>query len=208
MIDVLRRLSPRSRHARPEVLSRYLDGELERKECLTVEAHLRGCSDCRTLLESLRSAVEGLRSMRGTATNAIADSVIAALRKESPSQDAMQVLSSSSPRPPMLTVVPDRIADTVEPTNPGPPASSRRGPILRAVLAYCLRRPQLRLTLPLGLVVGIALSLINKGYMIFSGNVDVEMCAVCALDFVIPFVALNVGLVLATRIAGRRRFRA
>jgi hypothetical protein len=53
--------------------------------------------------------------------------------------------------------------------------------------------------------VGIALSLINKGYMIFSGNVDAEMCAVCALDFVIPFVALNAGLVLATRIAGRRR---
>jgi hypothetical protein len=68
-----------------------------------------------------------------------------------------------------------------------------------------VRRPQLRLTLPLGLSLGIVLSFINKGYMIFNGRVDVEMCAVCALDFVIPFVALNVGLLLAARVAGRRR---
>jgi hypothetical protein len=196
------------------MLSRYIDGELEREERLSIEAHLRGCSDCRELLESLRNAVEGLRSIRATATNRIADSVISALRKESPSQDVMPVLSSkdvmpilssSAPRSPTLTVVPDRAAGTVGPTNARHSSCSPRAPIPRAVLAYCLRRPQLRLTLPLGLVVGIALSLINKGYMIFSGNVDAEMCAVCALDFVIPFVALNAGLVLAMRIAGRRR---
>ena len=205
MIDVLRRLSPRSRHARPEVLSRYLDGELEREEHLSIEAHLRGCSDCRELLESLKSAVEGLQSMRARATNRIADSVIAALRKEGPPQDAIDVLSSNAQRSPTLTVVPDRVADRVVPTNGRPSASSLRARIPRALLAYCLRRPQLRLTLPLGLVVGIALSLINKGYMIFSGNVDVEMCAVCALDFVIPFIALNVGLIVATRVTRRRR---
>jgi anti-sigma factor RsiW len=205
MIDLLHRLSQRSRHARPEQLSRYLDGELERDEHLSIEAHLRGCSDCRGSLESLRSAVEGLQSMRGTATNRIADSVIAALREESPDQDGRPVLSSSSPRSLTLTVVPDRAADTGEPPNAGQSASSPGARIPRALLAYCLRRPQLRLTLPLGLAVGIALSLINKGYMIFSGNVDVEMCAVCALDFVIPFLALNVGSVLATRVAGRRR---
>jgi anti-sigma factor RsiW len=187
------------------MLSRYLDGELERDERFSIEAHLRGCPGCREVLESLRSAVEGLRSMRGTATNRVADSVIAALREASPPQDAMPILSSSSPRSPTLTVVPDRVADAVEPTNVGQPASSPRRRIPRAVLAYCLRRPQIRLTLPLGLVAGVALSLINKGYMIFSGNVDVEMCAVCALDFVIPFVALNIGLLLATRAAGRRR---
>jgi anti-sigma factor RsiW len=205
MIDLLHRLSPRSRHARPERLSRYLDGELEREEHLSIEAHLRGCSDCRELLASLRGAVEGLQSMRGTPTNRISDSVIAALREESAPQDAIPVRSLGSPRSLTLTVLPDRVADSVSPPNAGQSASSPRGRIPRAVLAYCLRRPQLRLTLPLGLVVGIALALINKGYMIFRGSVDVEMCAVCALDFVIPFVALNVGLVLATRVAGRRR---
>jgi hypothetical protein len=187
------------------MLSRYLDGDLEREERLSIAAHLRDCSDCRELLESLRSAVGGLRSIRATATNRIADSVISALRTESPPQDVMPILSSSAPRSPTLTVVPDRAADTVEPTYAGHSSCSPRARIPRAVLAYCLRRPQLRLTLPLGLVVGITLALINKGYMIFSGSVDVEMCAVCALDFVIPFVALNVGLVLATRFAGRRR---
>src|SRR5262245_53179972 len=137
MIDVLHRLSRRSRHARPEALSRYLDGELEQEEHLSLEAHLRGCSDCRELLESLRSAVEGLRSMRATATNRLADSVIAALREESPPEDAIPALSSGPPRSPTLTVVPDRVPDSVSPANAGQSAPSPRGRIPRAVLAYC-----------------------------------------------------------------------
>jgi predicted anti-sigma-YlaC factor YlaD len=207
MIALLQRLASRSRHARPETLSRYLDGELTQPERLALEAHLDECPDCRGLLESLTRTLHALRSMPSTARAGLADSLIAALRAQSASHNAPVRLARGSGSP-ALTVVPDLPAlasDTVSPATPGARVRSASSRIARAVLGYCMRRPQLRLTLPLGLSVGIALSLINKGYMIFNGRVDAEMCAVCALDFVIPFLALNIGLLLTTRMAGRRR---
>jgi len=205
MIALLRRLADRSRHARPETLSQYLDGELTQPQRRALETHLGDCPDCRRLVESLTATVDALGSMRADAKAGRADSVIAALRAQSPSNAALRAAAPRRSGSPMLTVVPDPGPDAVGQTAAAPRARSIRRNIPRALLDYCLRRPQLRLTLPLGLSLGIALSLINKGYMIFSGRVDAEMCAVCALDFVIPFVALNVGLLLATRVAGRRR---
>jgi hypothetical protein len=205
MIRVRNWLTVRSRHIRPEVLSRYLDGDLTQQERTAVEVHLGDCPDCRGLLESLTNAIQALRSMGANAKPGLADSVIAAVRAQGSSSPAVPVPTSRRSGSRTLTVVPELGPDTIgHPIDPSlAPSAWRRIP--RAVLDYCLRRPQLRLTLPLGVSVGIALSLINKGYMIFNGRVDVEMCAVCALDFVIPFLALNVGLLLAARVAGRRR---
>jgi anti-sigma factor RsiW len=205
MIALFRRLADRSRHARPEMLSQYLDGELTQPQRLALETHLGDCPDCRGLLESLTGTVDALESMRVGARAGLADSVIAALRAESPSHQAVPAASARRAGSPMLTVVPDTGRDALGRSAAAPRARSTWRSIPRALLDYCLRRPQLRLTLPLGLSLGIALSLINKGYMIFNGRIDVEMCAVCALDFVIPFVALNVGLLLAARVVGRRR---
>jgi anti-sigma factor RsiW len=205
MIALFRRLADRSRHARPEMLSQYLDGELTQPQRLALETHLGDCPDCRRRLESLTCTVDALGSMRAGARAGLADSVIAALRAQSPSHQAVPAASPRRSRSPILTVVPDAGPDAAGQTATAPRARSTWRGIPRALLDYCLRRPQLRLTLPLGLSLGIALSLINKGYMIFNGRVDAEMCAVCALDFVIPFVALNVGLLLAARVAGRRR---
>ena len=205
MIALLRRLADRSRHARPEMLSRYLEGELTRPQCLALERHLGDCPDCRRLLESLTGTVDALGSMREGARAGLADSVIAALRAQSPSHEALPAASAQRSGSPTLTVVPDPGHNAAGQMATAPRARSAWRGIPRALLDYCLRRPQLRLTLPLGLALGIALSLINKGYMIFNGRVDAEMCAVCALDLVIPFVALNVGLLLAIRMAGRRR---
>ena len=205
MIALFRRLADRSRHARPEMLSQYLDGELTRPQRLALERHLGDCPDCRRLLESLTGTVDALGSMREGARAGLADSVIAALRAQSPSHEALPAASAQRSGSPTLTVVPDPGPDATGQTATAQRARSTWRGIPRALLDYCLRRPQLRLTLPLGLALGIALSLINKGYMIFNGRVDAEMCAVCALDLVIPFVALNVGLLLATRVAGRRR---
>ena len=74
---------------------------------------------------------------------------------------------------------------------------------LRVAVRYCLRRSQLRLTVPLGLLVGAALTLVNQGAMLLHGEIDVGMCAICSLDFLLPFVAMNMVLVAATRLARR-----
>jgi hypothetical protein len=205
MIALLRRLASRSRHTRPEMLSQYLEGELTQPQRLALETHLGDCPDCRGLLESLTGTVDALRSLPAGARAGLADSVIAALRAQSPSHHGVPGAPARRSGSPMLTAVPDPGPDALGQTAAAHRAHSIWRSIPRALVDYCLRRPQLRLTLPLGLSLGIALSLINKGYMIFNGHVDAEMCAVCALDFVIPFVALNVGLLLATRVAGRRR---
>jgi len=203
MIAPLYRLSLRWGHARPLTLSRYLGGELRRSERIALEAHLGGCPDCRALRESVAATVRALESLRPDVRPGLADSIIAALRATSSSPDVAQVGSSRRWGSAGLTVV----ADAGQPIDSAitAPARSSLRRSASALLAYCLRRPQLRLTLPLGLLVGVALSLINQGYMIFNGRVDVGMCAVCALNFVIPFIALNVGLLLATRVVRRRR---
>jgi anti-sigma factor RsiW len=75
---------------------------------------------------------------------------------------------------------------------------------LPAAVRYCLRRSQLRLTVPAGLLVGAALALVNQGGMLLHGDIDVGMCAICSLDFLLPFVAMNVVLVAAARVVRPR----
>jgi hypothetical protein len=58
----------------------------------------------------------------------------------------------------------------------------------------CLRRPRLRITVPIALLAGVAVSLVNHGGMLLSGHIDAQMCAICGLDFLVPFAALNVAL--------------
>jgi hypothetical protein len=66
-----------------------------------------------------------------------------------------------------------------------------------------LRGGRLRLTLPIALVAGVVLSIINQGGMLFDGRIDFGMCAICAANFVVPFVALNAALLIVLRIPGR-----
>jgi anti-sigma factor RsiW len=75
----------------------------------------------------------------------------------------------------------------------------------RPSLRYCLGRAQLRFTLPVALLVGVVLSLVNQGGMLLAGELDPGMCAICALNFVVPFIAMNLVLVVATRAVWRRR---
>jgi anti-sigma factor RsiW len=204
MIPRLDRLSTRFGHVRPSTLSRYLEGDLKSSDRLAVETHLGGCADCRAELDSMTGTVRALGSLRPDRRSDLADSIIAALRASTSSQPAARARSSRPSGSRALMAVPDPGALTVEPASTDPRASSL-GRGVRALLAYCLHRPQLRFTLPLAFIVGVALSLINQGYMIFSGRVDLGMCAICGLNFVIPFLALNVGLLLASRVAARRR---
>ena len=76
----------------------------------------------------------------------------------------------------------------------------------RRKLADRLARPQwhrawLRVTVPIALVLGVALSLVNQAGMLLSGEIDLRMCAICGLDFLLPFAALNLVLAIAASIA-------
>ncbi len=83
---------------------------------------------------------------------------------------------------------------------------SRRRGGARAALRYCLQRAQLRLTLPIALLAGVVLSLINQGGILMDGRIDLAMCAMCAMNFLVPFVALNVGVMIVLLVPGAKRF--
>lgn len=40
-----------------EALSDYIDGELEARLCAEIEAHMRECTDCRVMVDTLRKTV-------------------------------------------------------------------------------------------------------------------------------------------------------
>jgi hypothetical protein len=73
-----------------------------------------------------------------------------------------------------------------------------------AWLRYCLRLSRLRLTVPIALLVGTILSLVNQGGMLMAGQIDVRMCVICGLNFLLPLVALNILLVAAASIVRDR----
>jgi hypothetical protein len=54
-------------------------------------------------------------------------------------------------------------------------------------------------------VTGVVLSFVNMGGMLMHGKIDLGVCLSCAMDFLVPFVALNLGLLLLARVPGRRR---
>lgn len=69
----------------------------------------------------------------------------------------------------------------------------------RAALAYCRRREHLRRTLRIALVVGVVLTAINQLDVIVGGEATAGTWVKCALNFVVPFVVSNLGL-----LSGRR----
>jgi len=70
---------------------------------------------------------------------------------------------------------------------------------VREACAFCLQRRNLRRTLRIALVVGIVLTLINQGSVIGSGHATTATWARCALNFLVPFLVSNAGL-----LSGRR----
>ena len=120
--------------------------------------------------------------MREQAPNELAEGIITALRT-----------SGSSEAAPKAAVI-------------GPQLGVLRSPrpLVARSLAFvrdCLGRSRLRLTVPIAFVVGAILSLVNQGGMLLTGQIDLRMCAICGLDFLLPFVALNILLVAAANLA-------
>jgi hypothetical protein len=87
----------------------------------------------------------------------------------------------------------------------GPPESAEderadRG--WRAALAYCGRREHLRKTIPIALVVGIVLTAINQLDVILGGDATAGTWVKSGMNFVVPFIVSNLGL-----LSGRARAR-
>jgi anti-sigma factor RsiW len=198
VIERLRNLSRPRRHPRSRVFSRYLDGDLDIHERHELEAHVRDCARCRRLVASLETTVRALGSLRTESPTrvGVGDAIIGALRAESGSEIDAPGRSSPQSDEPALALLPG----SSQPSTPS--GWPRRG---LAALRYCLRRPQLRLTLPIALLAGVVLSFVNQGGMLLDGRIDLGMCAMCALDFLVPFIALNIGLLMVLRAPRRRR---
>ena len=72
----------------------------------------------------------------------------------------------------------------------------------RAAIAYCRRPEHLRRTLRIALVVGIVLTAINQLDVIVRGDATAFTWIKCAMNFVVPFIVSNLGL-----LSGRRSAR-
>jgi hypothetical protein len=184
-------------------LSRYLEDDLDAPEHRAVKTHVQDCLRCRRELDSLANTVRALGSLEADTPPGLADSIIAALRAEDAHEGATGRRGTETAALRALTVVPGAGAS---------PAGNRiltRWPQeARGALRWCLQRPQLRLTVPITIVAGIVLSLVNMGGMLMHGKIDLGVCLSCAADFLVPFLALNLALLMLLRLPRRRRASA
>jgi hypothetical protein len=192
MIERLRMLSPRRRHPRSMLFSAYLDGDLPLGERRALESHVRDCARCRRVLDSLARTVDALGRLEPERALRMADSVIAALRAESPNETIPRAGQT-----PLLVVRP-----SVQSA-----AGARLRERARAALAFCCSRDQLRATLPLAVLAGVVLSLLNQTRMVTHAPLELATWVMCAPNFVVPFVALNVVLLILVWWPARRRSR-
>ena len=172
-------------HPPPAQLSQHLDGELTGTDRVALEEHLRSCPECRRAAGSLAWTIRALGSMREPNPPELAERIIVALR--------VADFRESAPRA--------RPARTATVTRSSGRLFASRG--TRPSQSW-LRPAQLRVTVPTALLVGVMLSLVNQGGMLLAGRIDAGMCAICALDFLVPFLALNVALLAVARLGGRR----
>jgi hypothetical protein len=62
-----------------------------------------------------------------------------------------------------------------------------------------------RVTVPIAFLLGVVLSLVNQGGMLLAGQIDLRMCAICGLNFVLPLLGLNIALLAVGQLAEWRR---
>jgi len=70
---------------------------------------------------------------------------------------------------------------------------------LKDSLRICSRPEHLRRTIAIALVVGTILTLINQLDVIVKGNADTLTWVKCALNYCVPFVVSNLGLLAGKR---------
>jgi hypothetical protein len=72
---------------------------------------------------------------------------------------------------------------------------------LRESIAPCLKRPNLRRTFRIALVVGCVLTAINQLDVILAGDATALTGVKIGLNFCVPFIVSNLGVIAATRTA-------
>jgi len=70
---------------------------------------------------------------------------------------------------------------------------------VRQALACCAEPAHLRRTLRIALVVGLLLTAINQADTIAAGDATASTWVKCAVNFVVPFVVSNLGLLSSAR---------
>jgi hypothetical protein len=78
---------------------------------------------------------------------------------------------------------------------------------LRDSLRVCLRREHLSRTIKIALVVGTILTLINQLDIIVGGDADTLTWVKCGLNYVVPFVVSNLGLLAGKRAEAGEQLR-
>jgi anti-sigma factor RsiW len=200
VIERLRTRWPSRRHPRSALPSRYLDADLDAQGRTALETHLSRCPRCRTELASLASTIRALGMLEPERPQGLADSIIAALRAEPQREAAESKPSAAGGGSPALALVP-----AAAQASAGDHTRKRWPREARSALRWCLRRPQLRLTLPIALIAGVVLSLVNMGGMLMHRRIDLGGCVSCAIDFLVPFLALNLGMLMLLRVPRRGR---
>jgi hypothetical protein len=70
---------------------------------------------------------------------------------------------------------------------------------IAVAIEICCARPTLRRTARIAGVVGVVLTGINEGDSLVHGNVSAATGVKMALNFVVPFVVSNLGVLAGTR---------
>jgi anti-sigma factor RsiW len=200
VITRLRNLAALRRHPSPRIFSLYLEGELDARAHRRLEAHIHGCPRCRRALAALASTVRALGSLGADSPRGLAESIIAALAAEAPHGVTIRKRSEAGAGAPALKLVPGSAELPA-----GDRIQNRWPREARSALRWCLQKAQLRLTLPIGVVAGVVLSLANMGGLLMKGRIDAGVCVSCAIDFLVPFLALNLGLLMLMWVPRRRR---
>jgi hypothetical protein len=73
---------------------------------------------------------------------------------------------------------------------------------LRFALTTCRQPANLRRTIRIALVVGTILTLINQADVIAKGHGTVLTAVKVGMNFVVPFIVSNLGVITGTRSAG------
>ncbi len=155
-------------------LGAYRDGELAVDQRDRVEAHVRGCSRCRGALAGLAECGRELRSLRTEPPDGLADRIIA--RLEADTGETRQSLVGAAEIAP-----------------------SRR-PAAGLATSWREQRAHLRVTLPIALVAGLAITAVEDLGTLTGGDVDIAAaCAVCGSNVLVPLALLHLGWLLAAR---------